>query len=236
MPTRIEWADETWNPVTGCSPVSMACNRCYARVMARRMQAMGLAKYCDGFEVRCHPGELEAKLLRAKKPKRIFVCSMGDLFHKAVPSEFIHRIFAAMMGAPQHTFMVLTKRPKRMLEFYRKFMHGKFHPSNVWYGVTVENDVEMHRIQTLRKVEARVRFVSFEPLLGPVAHIGLEGIDWAIVGGQTGPGALYMQEDWVDQVYKSARRACAAFFFKQWGRGAARANRRGYEQFKEFPK
>ncbi len=219
MPSKIEWTDETWNPVTGCTKVSAGCKNCYAeRLATGRLKHL----YPDGFgKVTTHPDRLDQPL-RWKRPRRIFVCSMSDLFHEDVPTGFIYDIFAVMKRAPQHTFQVLTKRPERMGRYIKSRWptpaFENLHP-NVWLGVSVEDQATAdERIPLLLDTPAAVRFVSYEPALGPVEWLHkIQGLDWLIAGGESGPGARPSHPDW----YRMARAACAAagiaFMFKQWG-------------------
>ena len=210
--SSIEWTHSTWNPVTGCSKVSAGCEHCYAERMARRLKAMGVSKYRNGFEVTLHPDVLEEPL-RRKKPQIIFVNSMSDLFHEKIPLGYVTEIFEVMRQCPQHIFQVLTKRSKRLARLQSKLDW----PDNVWMGVTVENEHYRYRIDDLRKTPAGVKFISLEPLLGPVPDMDLNGIDWAIVGGESGSGARPMLERWVIDIKTQCRKQKTAFFFKQWG-------------------
>ncbi len=220
----IEWTEATWNPVAGCLMVSPGCTNCYAQRLAARLQAMGSPKY-EGTtrrtgnrhvwsgRVNVHPAVFDAPL-RWRRPLRIFVNSMSDLFQEAVSDEVILRIWSVMRYATWHTFQVLTKRPERMSEF---LSHSKFQLPNVWVGTSVESASYVDRIDILRPVAASVRFVSFEPLLGPVTPIDLTGIHWAIVGGESGPGARPMARQWVESIKAACQDQNVAFFFKQWG-------------------
>lgn len=210
--THIEWTDSTWNPVTGCTKVSQGCKYCYADRMAQRLQAMGVEKYKNGFELTLHPSALDAPL-HWKNPQRIFVNSMSDLFHKDVPLEFIESVFETMRRAHWHQFQILTKRSERLAEI----AHLLDWPTNVWMGVSVEDEKVIHRIDDLRNVPAAVRFLSLEPLIGPLPHLNLDRIDWAIVGGESGPGARPMKEEWVREIQVQCESQGVAFFFKQWG-------------------
>jgi len=210
--SRIEWTGSTWNPVTGCTAISAGCEHCYARRMAMRLQAMGVPKYRNGFDVTLHTEVLEEPL-KWKKPQVVFVSSMSDLFHKDIPFEFIQQIFDVMTRAPQHIFQVLTKRSRRLARLRAKLPW----PSNVWMGVTVENEKYRYRIDNLRKTESVIKFVSLEPLLGPIHCLDLHGIDWVIVGGESGPGARPMKKEWVLDIQQHCERRRTAFFFKQWG-------------------
>jgi protein gp37 len=210
--SAIEWTEATWNPVTGCTKASPGCKHCYAERMAKRLKAMGVANYKNGFEVTPHDHCLQLPL-GWKKPKTIFVNSMSDLFHSRVPTAFIERVFAVMAKAHWHNFQVLTKRSGRLHQLKNK-LHWA---SNIWMGVSVENADYTHRIDHLRDVEAAVRFISFEPLLGPISTLNLSGIDWAIVGGESGPGARPMPYAWVTQIRDQCVASDTPFFFKQWG-------------------
>ncbi len=210
--STIEWTDETWNPVTGCTKYSPGCANCYAARMARRLQLMGQAKYRNGFEVTCHPDALEAPK-RWRKPRRVFVNSMSDLFHEAIPFSYIERVFAAMRDAPKHTFQVLTKRADRLAQLSRDIDW----PANVWMGVSVENDRYTTRIDKLHSTQAAIKFLSLEPLLGPLPNLNLAGIHWVIVGGESGPGVRLMDKPWVVDILHQCQVAHVPFFFKQWG-------------------
>ena len=210
--TSIEWTETTWNPVTGCSKVSPGCKNCYAERMTVRLKAMGQANYARGFKVVAHDHTL-ALPLNWKKPQMVFVNSMSDLFHPAVSVDFIRRVFNVMDLADQHIFQVLTKRAKRLVELNDQLLW----PDHVWMGVSVENADCKSRIELLRKTSAKVKFLSIEPLLGPLGKLNLRDIDWVIVGGESGPGARPMQENWALDVRDQCVRANVPFFFKQWG-------------------
>jgi protein gp37 len=210
--SSIEWTESTWNPVTGCTKISPGCAHCYAERMAKRLCAMGQARYRRGFKVTLQPNLVEVPL-RWKRPRMIFVNSMSDLFHKDVPAEFIAECFAVMQRATQHTFQVLTKRPERAAELASHLPW----PSNVWMGTTVENFDYLHRIGALTQIPAVVRFLSLEPLLGPIPQLPLKGIHWVIVGGESGPGARPMQSEWALQIRNRCLEYRTPFFFKQWG-------------------
>ncbi len=210
--SKIEWTGSTWNPVTGCTKISAGCKNCYAERIALRLKAMGQPNYRNGFRVTIHPHVLEIPF-RWKQPRTIFVNSMSDLFHKDVPSEFIERIFDVMRGTPQHRFQVLTKRSTRMLEQNSRLVW----PDNIWMGVTVENAECTFRIDHLRQTDTAIKFISFEPLLGPIPDIDLKGIDWVIVGGESGPGARPMRPEWAIDIRDRCLEAEVPFFFKQWG-------------------
>ena len=211
-PSRIEWTESTWNPVTGCTKISAGCAHCYAERMARRLHAMGQPNYRNGFKVTCHPDTLGLPL-QWKQSQMIFVNSMSDLFHRDVPVKFIQEIFFTMNEARWHTFQILTKRADRLAQLAPRL---KWTP-NIWMGVTVENDKHMDRINRLREVPAVVRFLSLEPLLGPLPDLNLANIDWVIVGGESGPGARPMDREWVIDLRDQCLDAGVAFFFKQWG-------------------
>lgn len=210
--TKIEWTHSTWNPVTGCTKVSNGCTHCYAERMAKRLQGMGVAKYANGFEVTIHPEVLEEPL-SWKKPQVVFVNSMSDMFHKDIPFDYVKQIFDVMRRADQHIFQILTKRSKRLARLAAELDW----PSNVWMGVTVESEHYTYRINDLRKVPAPVRFLSMEPLLSRVSDMDLAGIDWVIVGGESGPGARPMQREWVLDIQEQCARQGVVFNFKQWG-------------------
>ena len=210
--TKIEWSEKVWNPVTGCTKVSAGCKHCYAGKMAYRLPGMGQAKYVKGFDVTLHPEVLD-KPLMWRKPSRIFVNSMSDLFHKEVPKKFIHKVFKVMGEASQHQFQVLTKRSERMAELAPDLPWT----DNIWMGVTVEEQKYLHRIDHLRQTPAATKFISFEPLLGPVSDFDPTGIHWVIVGGEFCPGARPMEQEWVSEIRDKCVDAGVAFFFKQWG-------------------
>ena len=210
--SSIEWTESTWNPVTGCTKISEGCTHCYAERMARRLKAMGQVNYINGFKVTLHPHALNLPLTW-KKPQIVFVNSMSDLFHKDIPLSFIRKVFDIMEQAHWHTFQILTKRAERLSELASLLNW----PDNVWMGVTVENVSCVKRIDYLRDVRAAVRFLSLEPLLGPLPNMDLSCIDWVIVGGESGPGARLMNEKWVLDIQQQCRTADVPFFFKQWG-------------------
>ena len=210
--SSIEWTEATWNPVTGCTKVSPGCKNCYAERMSERLQAMGQANYRNGFELTLHEHVLELPL-KWKKPRVIFVNSMSDLFHKDVPVAFIQRAFDVMGAAHWHQFQVLTKRSERLLELSTLL---PWHP-NVWMGVSVENTKYVQRIDHLVRTNAAIKFLSLEPLLGPLLRLNLANIDWVIVGGESGPGARPIHADWVKSIRDQCQSAGVAFFFKQWG-------------------
>jgi len=210
--SAIEWTNSTWNPVTGCTKLSAGCKNCYADRMAQRLKAMGQRKYANGFRLTLHEQVL-AQPFRWKKPQMIFVNSMSDLFHQDVPLGFIQKAFAVMHRASWHTFQVLTKRSRRLLELDREINW----PSNVWMGVSVENKDCAFRVDHLRKTNAHIKFLSLEPLLGPLRELDLWDIDWVIVGGESGPNARPVAEEWVLDIRDQCLAAHVPFFFKQWG-------------------
>ncbi len=208
----IEWTESTWNPVTGCTKISPGCKHCYAERMAERLQAMGQENYRDGFALTLQPHMLELPL-RWRKPQTIFVNSMSDLFHKNVPLEYIQRVFEVMGGASQHRFQVLTKRADRLAQLDEQLHWAP----NIWMGVSVESTKYRSRIDDLRRTGAATKFLSLEPLLGPLPDLNLTGIDWVIVGGESGPGARPMDAAWATDLRDQCLRAAVPFFFKQWG-------------------
>ena len=210
--SSIEWTESTWNPLTGCTKVSPGCKHCYAERMAKRLQAMGQPNYRNGFKLTLHDHALEIPL-HWKQPQMIFVNSMSDLFHEEVPLEFIQKVFDTMTKASWHTFQVLTKRSGRLLELDKELLW----PENVWMGVSVENQNYTFRIDNLRETHAVTKFLSLEPLLGPLADLNLSGIHWVIVGGESGPGARPIQQSWVVSIRDQCQEANVSFFFKQWG-------------------
>ena len=210
--SSIEWTDATWNPVTGCTKASPGCDNCYAEKMAKRLQGMRKPKYRNGFTVTCHPAELKTPATW-KKPKMVFVCSMSDLFHQAVPDEFIHQVFQVMNHCQHHTFQVLTKRAKRLAELVPTLPWS----ANIWAGVTIEADAYVRRANLLKAVPAAVKYVSLEPLLGPLPSLDITGLDWIIVGGESGLRARPMDASWVRDIRDRATKQGVPFFFKQWG-------------------
>lgn len=212
--SSIEWTEMTWNPTTGCTKISAGCKFCYAEVMSRRLKAMGVDKYENNFKLTIHEDELNTPYTW-KKPKVVFVNSMSDLFHKDVPIEFIQKVFRVMKENPQHVFQVLTKRADVL----------RYHDSggalewghNIWMGVSIENAKVLNRLDLLRATKARVKFLSCEPLIGPLPNMNLKGIDWVIVGGESGRKPRPMKEEWVTDIKAQCQKADAAFFFKQWG-------------------
>lgn len=210
--STIEWTEMTWNPVTGCTKISQGCKHCYAARMAKRLHAMGSERYRNEFTLTTHEDLIDAPR-KWRQPRMIFVNSMSDLFHKDVPDEFIQRVFETMADCPQHTFQVLTKRSDRLRRVGRKL---RWSP-NIWMGVSVEDEKALYRVDELREVPAHVRFLSCEPLIGPLSNLSLQGIHWVIVGGESGPGARPMPYEWVEEIRRSCRARDVPFFFKQWG-------------------
>ncbi len=211
--SAIEWTESTWNPVTGCTKISAGCMNCYAERMARRLKAMGQRRYRNGFKVALHTEALEEPY-RWKRPRIVFVNSMSDLFHEEIPLKFIQDVFAVMNDNQQHTFQILTKRSRRLQELSSLLDWSE----NIWMGVTIENNDYVNRADDLSQVNANVRFLSLEPLLGPLPDLELTGIDWVIVGGESGPGARPMQEKWIINIKKKCEvEYNIPFFFKQWG-------------------
>jgi len=210
--SNIEWTQVTWNPVTGCTKISHGCRHCYAERMSKRLRAMGARKYKAGFSVTTH-SETLGEPLTWKKPRVVFVNSMSDLFHEAVPADFIESVFEIMNQASQHTFQVLTKRPARVGRLEKR-LHWS---SNIWLGASIESERWLGRLTELRETGARTKFLSLEPLLGPLSDLNLGGVDWVIVGGESGPGARPMQADWVREIRDNCVNHEIPFFFKQWG-------------------
>jgi len=210
--STIEWTESTWNPITGCTKISAGCKNCYASILAKRLQAMGQKKYQNGFAPTMHPDTLDDPF-KWKNGKLVFVNSMSDSFHKEFPLTFIQQMFSVMNETPRHTYQVLTKRAER-LEELSTFLNWT---DNIWMGVSVENEKTIDRIDHLRKIGAKVKFLSCEPLIGPLPNINLEGIDWVIVGGESGPNSRPMEKEWVEDIQQQCEKAGVAFFFKQWG-------------------
>jgi protein gp37 len=208
----IEWTEMTWNPVTGCTKISPGCKHCYAETMAKRLVAMGSPRYAAGFKVRLQEDLVDLPR-RWKSPRTVFVNSMSDLFHEAVPLPFIQRIFLTMGECPQHQFQILTKRAERLVAIAPQLPWT----SNVWMGVSIESQKYAYRADLLRQVAAQIRFLSVEPLLGPIPSLPLDGIHWVIVGGESGRQARAMDRQWVQDIFRQCRRADVPFFFKQWG-------------------
>jgi protein gp37 len=210
--SKIEWTEKVWNPSIGCNKVSPGCKFCYAEVFAGRLKAMGMEDYKGGFAFRTLPKRLEQPI-RIKKPTKFFVNSMSDLFHEKMPAAFLNKIFDVIEKTPQHIYQILTKRPEKMAEYF----HGRHVPTNVWLGVSVESESYKHRIDFLREIKASIRFISFEPLIGVVGDLDLQGIHWAIVGGESGRNARPVKQEWIEEIFFQCKDQAVAFFFKQWG-------------------
>lgn len=210
--TKIEWTDKTWNPITGCTKISAGCANCYAEIMSKRLQAMKQDKYKNGFILTMHNDVLDEPI-KWKKPHTIFVCSMSDLFHENVPFSFIDKVVETIKSTPQHNYQILTKRANRMAEYFS----DKIIPKNAWLGVTVDIASSKSRIDFLRNLNAPIKFLSCEPLLEDLGDINLDGIDWVIVGGESGAKARPMKEEWVQSIKVQTEKQGSAFFFKQWG-------------------
>ncbi len=210
--TTIEWTEHTWNPSTGCDKVSAGCKFCYAEIMSKRLEAMGQEKYKDAFQVRIHPNSLTAPYTW-KKPKVVFVNSMSDLFHEDIPVSFIQQVFKVMNENLQHIFQILTKRAERL-----NAIHAELNwTDNIWMGVSVEDERVVSRIDLLRETNAKIKFLSCEPLIGPLPNLNLSDIDWVIVGGESGSKSRPMKREWVMEIQEQCKRESVKFFFKQWG-------------------
>jgi len=234
--SKIEWTELTWNPVTGCTKISAGCKFCYAEIMARRLKAMGVEKYKDGFSVVTHESVLEEPY-KWKGSRIVFVNSMSDLFHPNVPIEFIQKVFEVMNDNPQHVFQVLTKRSDLLLKYDQQKLLKWTH--NIWMGVSVEDERVKHRINDLRKTKAKTKFLSLEPLIGPLEKMNLRKINWVIVGGESGRKPRKMDVDWVLDIQDQCKKSDVAFFFKQWGgknkKAAGRLlNGRTYDEMPQF--
>jgi protein gp37 len=217
--SSIEWTELTWNPVTGCTKISPGCKFCYAEVMSRRLKAMGVDKYSEGFNIRTHADTLNIPF-SWKKPKVVFVNSMSDLFHPDVPFEFIKAVFSVMNQTPQHIYQVLTKRSERLLELSIELTWT----DNIWMGVSIENEDYRYREDDLSKTAAKTKFLSVEPLIGPIKKLNLDRIDWVIVGGESGHKARPLKKQWVDDIRVQCEKNKVAFFFKQWGKAKFNEN------------
>lgn len=226
--SKIEWTETTWNPITGCTPISAGCQHCYAARFAKRLQAMGNPRYKNGFQVTVHNDLIRAPL-KWKKPQMVFVNSMSDLFHDEISDETIIQIFEIMNQSPQHTFQVLTKRAERLAELSPKIEWS----DNIWMGVSVENKDVIYRAELLKTTKAHIKFISAEPLLSSLSTLDLDDIDWIIVGGESGPGCRPMEEAWVLEIQKKAEETGTAFFFKQWG-GTNKKKKGSLLQGKEY--
>lgn len=230
--TTIEWTECSWNPITGCTKLSEGCKNCYAARLAKRLKAMGNVRYENGFDVTVH-NDLIALPLKWKKSRMVFVNSMSDLFHEEVSDDDILRIFKTMNDAPQHQFQILTKRSQRLLELSPRIRWT----NNIWMGVSIENQDVAFRLDHLKQTGAYIKFISAEPLISSLANIDLNGVDWLIVGGESGPGCRQMQEAWVIELRDLARASKTAFFFKQWGGYNKKKNGSKLcgKQYKEYP-
>ena len=239
--SKIEWTNASWNVVTGCTKVSAGCTNCYAETLSLRLQKMGSKRYANAFKLTLHEDALDLPL-KWKEPKKIFVNSMSDLFHKDVPFDFIDKVWDVMLKTNQHIYQILTKRPEIMLKYLeerKKVTHAlNIQPKNIWLGTSVEDSRVIHRINTLRKVPAAVRFISFEPLIGDVGKVDLTDIHWAIVGGESGKNHRPIKQEWVQNILTQCREQHVAFFFKQWGgltskSGGRLFNGRTYDEYPE---
>ena len=234
--SAIEWTDATWNPVTGCTKLSAGCDNCYAARISERFRGVPGHPFENGFDLTLRPERL-AQPLHWKKPRMIFVNSMSDLFHKEIPKEYIAQVFDTMEKADWHIYQVLTKRSSLMQKFLNERYQHKEAPAHMWFGVSVENHRTKSRITHLQRATASIRFLSVEPLIGPVGELDLRGIDWVIVGGESGPGARPMEVGWVLDIRDQCIEAGVAFFFKQWGGKTAKAGGRLLEgkEWNQFP-
>ena len=230
--SKIEWTDTTWNPTTGCSKISPGCNNCYAESFSKRLKSMGMEKYSNGFNVTIHPEVLELPM-EWKSPRLVFVDSMSDLFHEEIPLSFIKEVFSIMHETKRHIYQVLTKRSERMLEISSELAWNE----NIWLGVSVENNDYRYRIDHLKKTNANIKFISFEPLIGPIYKLDLKGIGWVIVGGESGPGARPIKKEWVETIKDICQESDIPFFFKQWGGVIKKKNGRKLngKEWNEFP-
>lgn len=231
--TKIEWTDKTWNPITGCSQISEGCKNCYAKKMAKRLQAMGNPRYVNNFEITIHR-DLFNKPLMDKTPSVIFVCSMSDLFHEDVPFDAIAEIFDTMEKATQHVFQVLTKRPHRM----REFLLNRKVPKHIWIGTSVELDQYQNRIDDLTAIDAHVKFLSCEPLLGSLRNCNFDNIQWVVVGGESGSNSRPVSKDWIIEIRDICEDKKIDFFFKQWGGWNKKKNGHDLDgkTYKQMPK
>ncbi|HLD15476.1 MAG TPA: phage Gp37/Gp68 family protein [Candidatus Nanoarchaeia archaeon] len=233
--SAIEWTDASWNPTTGCTKVSQGCKNCYAEKLALRLQRMHSKKYANGFKLTLHEDALKLPL-KWKDSKKIFVNSMSDLFHKDVPFSFIDKVWETMMEADWHIYQILTKRPERMLEYLLDRGHEPAY--HIWLGTSVEDERVKQRIDFLRKVPAYIKFLSLEPLIGDVGKLNLKGIQWAIIGGESGKNHRPIQQEWILNIFRQCREQNVAFFFKQWGGITAKSGGRTLlgRTYSEYPK
>ncbi len=234
--TAIEWTDTTWNPVTGCTKISAGCDNCYASRLSERFRGVAGHPFETGFDLTLRPERIGQPLMW-RRPRMVFVNSMSDLFHKNIPKEFISRVFGTMERANWHTFQVLTKRSSLMRDFLQSRYGSHQVPRHVWFGVSVEDHSKKSRIRHLQDSPLGVRFLSIEPLIGPMGKLDLTGIDWVIVGGESGPGARPMMSEWVREVRDQCRASGVAFFFKQWGGARPKSGGRELdgEEWSQFP-
>lgn len=240
--SQIEWTEATWNPSTGCTKISPGCKNCYAERLSKRLNLMGVSKYKKDFEYAEHLHDISLPL-SWKKPKKIFVNSMSDLFHEKSTIEFVAECFHTMIKADWHTYQVLTKRPKKMEEFSKLFVNyfGYKIPNHIWMGVSVENSDYKWRINELRKVKCHTKFISFEPLLGPINNLNLKGIDWAIIGGESGAGFRSVKKEWIVDIIRQCKKQNVAVFFKQWGgirpkSGGRKINDKTFDEYPNIEK
>jgi protein gp37 len=235
--SSIEWTDATWNPVTGCTKISAGCDNCYAERFSERFRGTPGHPFENGFDLTLRPDRL-TQPLRWRQPRMVFVNSMSDLFHKDVPKEFIGRVFDTMEAANWHTFQVLTKRSSLMRNFLRSRYGTAPGPAHMWFGVSIEDGMKLSRVRHLQEAPAGVRFLSIEPLIGPIGELNLAGIDWVIVGGESGPRARPMERAWVRSIREQCKAAQVAFFFKQWGGLRPKSGGRKLDgrEWNEFPK
>ena len=234
--SAIEWTDATWNPVTGCTKISLGCDNCYAERFAERFRGVPNHPFEQGFDLMLRPERLDQPR-GWRRPRMIFVNSMSDLFHKDVPSSFVDQVFETMEATPQHTYQLLTKRSSRLRSYLRQRYGVGLAPAHIWCGVSVEDRQTANRIRHLREAPARIRFLSIEPLLGPLDAVDLHGMDWVIVGGESGPRARPLEADWVRSLRDQAQEQRVAFFFKQWGGARPKSGGRDLDgrEWNEFP-
>jgi len=235
--SSIEWTDATWNPVTGCTKISAGCDNCYAERFSERFRGTPGHPFENGFDLTLRPDRL-TQPLRWRQPRMVFVNSMSDLFHKDIPKEFIGRVFDTMEAANWHTFQVLTKRSSLMRNFLRSRYGTAPGPAHMWFGVSIEDGTKLSRVRHLQEAPAGVRFLSIEPLIGPIGELNLAGIDWVIVGGESGPRARPIERAWVRSIREQCKAAQVAFFFKQWGGLRPKSGGRKLDgrEWNEFPK
>ena len=234
----IEWTDATWNPTTGCSKVSLGCANCYAETLTKRLHAMGQPKYRNGFAYTEHPSAVNIPT-SWKKPRRIFVNSMSDMFHENATTSFILRCFEVMLDANWHTYQILTKRPHLMADFSKRFedIFGQVIPDHIWLGTSIEDNNFIFRMDELRKARCKTRFISFEPLLGPMGPVHLDGIDWVIIGGESGAGHRPVKKEWILDIIGQCKDQKVSVFFKQWGgpRPKSGGRRIDGQEYNEYP-